>query len=112
MKDKIDPTHGACALAIDCLSDKVSLLKNMRTGLVDPDTPDSVKTKTAKDGTKLKLVVGLLRHSIAPVTDIFSSLMNSIKMAELSTTVMILSSKPWIFGMVLLKIWNGMIQMP
>ncbi|KAF7914872.1 hypothetical protein EAE99_010426 [Botrytis elliptica] len=56
VKDKIDPTHGACASAADCLSDKVSLLKNVRTGLIDPDTPDSVKSKTAHDGTKLKLV--------------------------------------------------------
>lgn len=60
MKDKIDPTHGACAAAADCLSDKLSLLKNVRTGLIDPDTPDSVKSKTAHDGTKLKLVVGFL----------------------------------------------------
>lgn len=34
----------------------MGLLKNIRTGLVDPDTPDSAKTKTAPDGTKLKLV--------------------------------------------------------
>ncbi|KAA8564938.1 hypothetical protein EYC84_010708 [Monilinia fructicola] len=56
VKDKIDPTHGACAAAADCLSDKVSLLKNVRTGLIDPDTPDSAKSKTAQDGTKLKLM--------------------------------------------------------
>ncbi|PQE18279.1 glycoside hydrolase family 16 protein [Rutstroemia sp. NJR-2017a WRK4] len=52
----IDPTHGACAKAADCLSDKVALLKNVRTTLVDPDTPDSVKTKTGQDGKTLKLV--------------------------------------------------------
>lgn len=35
----------------------MSLMANIRTGLIDPDTPDSAKTKTAKDGTKLTLVV-------------------------------------------------------
>ena len=32
------------------------LLKNIRTGLIDPDTPQSAMTKTAVDGTQLKLV--------------------------------------------------------
>jgi hypothetical protein len=45
----------------------------VRTTLVDPDTPDSVKTKTGQDGTKLKLVVSkdaavllvsILSHSV------------------------------------------------
>ncbi|OJJ47090.1 hypothetical protein ASPZODRAFT_15773 [Penicilliopsis zonata CBS 506.65] len=35
---------------------KRSLLKNLRTGLIDPDTPDSAKTKTAHDGKEWKLV--------------------------------------------------------
>ena len=49
--------------AINCASDpncidvgKVSLLKNIRTGLIDPDTPQSAHSKTAPDGSKLKLV--------------------------------------------------------
>ncbi|KFY23737.1 hypothetical protein V491_02444 [Pseudogymnoascus sp. VKM F-3775] len=48
--------HIGCEADPDCLSDSVPLLKNMRTGLIDPDTPESVKTKTAQDGTKLELV--------------------------------------------------------
>jgi beta-glucanase (GH16 family) len=48
--------HIGCEADPDCLSDSVPLLKNMRTGLIDPDTPESVKTKTSKDGTKLELV--------------------------------------------------------
>jgi beta-glucanase (GH16 family) len=39
-----------------CLSDKLPLLQNVRTGPIDPDTPESAQTKTDKDGTKLKLV--------------------------------------------------------
>ena len=31
-------------------------MKNIRSGLIDPDTPSSAKTKTAPDGTKLQLV--------------------------------------------------------
>lgn len=41
----------------DCLDvGKFALFKNMRTSLIDPDTPSSAKTKTAPDGTKLNLV--------------------------------------------------------
>ena len=35
---------------------KVPLLKNVRTGLIDPDTPDSAKSMTGHDGSTLKLV--------------------------------------------------------
>ena len=35
---------------------KVPLLSNLRTGLIDPDTPDSVKTKTSYDGSTWDLV--------------------------------------------------------
>lgn len=40
-----------------------------------------------------------------------SFLTNSIPMDELSTMAMTHSFKPWIFGMVLLRIWNGTIPM-
>jgi hypothetical protein len=33
------------------------LLKNIRTGLIDPTTPDSVKKKIAADGSEWTLVV-------------------------------------------------------
>jgi len=35
------------------------LLKNQRTGLLDPDTPKSAYTKTSNNGEKLKLVVSM-----------------------------------------------------
>ena len=35
---------------------KVELLKNIRTGLIDPDTPDSAKSMTSYDGKTLNLV--------------------------------------------------------
>lgn len=40
-----------------------------------------------------------------------SFLTNSIPMDGLSTMAMIHSFKPWISGMVLLRIWNGTIPM-
>jgi hypothetical protein len=36
------------------------LLSNIRTGLIDPDTPASKHTKTSADGKEWKLVVGTL----------------------------------------------------
>ncbi|CZS99443.1 probable KRE6 Glucan synthase subunit [Rhynchosporium agropyri] len=44
-----------CKLDPDCLSDKMPLLSNQRTGLVDPDTPESAHTMTDHDGKKLRL---------------------------------------------------------
>lgn len=38
------------------------LLSNMRKGLIDPDTPQSAMSKTAADGTELKLVVSTLER--------------------------------------------------
>lgn len=35
------------------------ILSNIRTGLIDPDTPESVMTKKAADGKDWKLVVSL-----------------------------------------------------
>jgi len=46
-----------CASDPNCISaNKVPLMKNIRRSLVDPDTPKSALTKTAPDGTQLKLV--------------------------------------------------------
>lgn len=39
-----------------CISDKAALMKNVRTGLVDPSTPDSVKTRTTRTGKNQVLV--------------------------------------------------------
>ncbi|KAL3422415.1 hypothetical protein PVAG01_06571 [Phlyctema vagabunda] len=48
--------NAACGRDPDCLSDQMPLLSNIRQGLIDPDTPSSVKSKTSNDGTKLNLV--------------------------------------------------------
>ena len=46
-----------CKSNPDCIDvGKVPLLKNIRTGLIDPDTPQSAMSKKSPDGTKLKLV--------------------------------------------------------
>ncbi|KAI4215767.1 MAG: hypothetical protein LQ351_001754 [Letrouitia transgressa] len=51
------PPADPCKTNPDCIDvGPVSLLKNIRTGLIDPDTPDSAKSKKAADGTNLKLV--------------------------------------------------------
>jgi len=52
----INPPKTNCQTDASCLSDKVALLQNVRTGLVDPDTPSSAMSKTSHDGTKLNLV--------------------------------------------------------
>ena len=55
---KLDNENNPCAGNVDCLPGvgKVPLLKNIRTGLIDPETPQSAMTTTAVDGTELKLV--------------------------------------------------------
>ncbi|KAF2497613.1 beta-glucan synthesis-associated protein SKN1 [Lophium mytilinum] len=51
------PTVGPCTYNPLCVDvPKVPLLKNLRTGLVDPDTPDSVMSRKSHDGTKQNLV--------------------------------------------------------
>lgn len=101
-----DPTGGACARNPDCIDiGPVPLLKNIRRGLIDPDTPSSAKTKTAADGTKLRLVVCCVGFvpTIRPLSregliSIISFLMSSILLVELSMKVMILTGKRWISG--------------
>ena len=48
-----------CAGNSDCIKGvgKVPLLKNLRTKLIDPDTPDSAMTVKGSDGKTLNLVV-------------------------------------------------------
>lgn len=47
-----------CRTNPNCINvGKIPLLKNIRTGLIDPDTPSSAMTKKSVDGTTLKLVV-------------------------------------------------------
>ncbi|KAI9820669.1 MAG: hypothetical protein M1827_005038 [Pycnora praestabilis] len=51
-----DPPN-PCAADPNCIDvGKVALLKNIRTSLIDPDTPSSAMTKKAVDGSQLNLV--------------------------------------------------------
>ncbi|TVY26618.1 putative beta-glucan synthesis-associated protein [Lachnellula hyalina] len=52
----INPPKSNCELDASCLSDSVALLSNIRSGLIDPDTPSTATTRTSADGKKLKLV--------------------------------------------------------
>jgi beta-glucanase (GH16 family) len=45
-----------CALDPNCISAKASNLANIRTGLIDPDTPKSAMTRKDKDGNTQALV--------------------------------------------------------
>ena len=56
---KFKTNDDPCLSVANCIPgvSNVPLLKNMRTGMIDPDTPDSAKTKTAVDGSTLNLVV-------------------------------------------------------
>ncbi|KAI9884492.1 MAG: hypothetical protein M1823_003707 [Watsoniomyces obsoletus] len=56
-KRLIDPTGGACRNNPQCIDvGPVPLMKNIRRGLIDPDTPNSVKSRRTADGKKQKLV--------------------------------------------------------
>jgi hypothetical protein len=47
-----------CAKDPMCINvDKIPLLTNVRTGLIDPDTPKSAYTKKSHQGQTLNLVV-------------------------------------------------------
>lgn len=48
--------ESACDLDPDCLKDNVPLLKGLRTGVIDPDTPDSAMTRKDINGKTQKLV--------------------------------------------------------
>lgn len=56
LKRVIHPPVSSCTTDPNCLSDKLPLLKNQRTGLIDPDTPKSAYSKKSNDGTTLNLV--------------------------------------------------------
>ncbi|KAI4102444.1 MAG: hypothetical protein L6R37_004383 [Teloschistes peruensis] len=54
----VAPPEDPCKTNPDCITaaGKVPLLKNVRKGLIDPDTPKTAMTKQAADGTTLNLV--------------------------------------------------------
>lgn len=47
--------ESSCDLDPDCLRDNVPLLKGIRKGLIDPDTPDSAMTRKDMNGKTQKL---------------------------------------------------------
>lgn len=50
---------GGCAGDPMCIDVDIPLLKNIRTGLIDPDTPKSAMKKKSASGKDLELVVRL-----------------------------------------------------
>lgn len=58
VNDAVHPMGPSCAEDPDCIRDNVPLLKNVRSSLIDPDTPKSAYTRTSKTGAKMNLVVG------------------------------------------------------
>lgn len=53
----VDPAGSdTCSKDPNCIRNDVSLLKNLRTGLVDPDTPDSAKSRKDDNGNQQTLV--------------------------------------------------------
>ena len=58
VEDITKPERGACNDNPLCIEGKQTepLLTNIRRGLIDPDTPDEVKTRTSYNGEKQVLV--------------------------------------------------------
>ena len=57
MQKIVDPAGGnACASNPNCLKDNAPLLQNLRFDLIDPDTPDDVKSRTGANGNSQTLV--------------------------------------------------------
>jgi hypothetical protein len=103
------PKTPPCAGDPMCLGvGEVPLLKNIRTGLIDPDTPDSAKSITATDGTEWQLVVRCLANPSTEnrLTCFISSPTSSTQMGVLSMMATILTFKGSIFGMALRRIWR------
>ncbi|MCJ1476534.1 hypothetical protein MMC13_005200 [Lambiella insularis] len=53
---KVTNPPDICATDPNCIDIKQPILKNIRSSLIDPDTPSSAHTKTSVDGSQLKLV--------------------------------------------------------
>ena len=59
VKKYVDPPD-PCKSDPNCIGDgKAPLLKNLRTNLIDPDTPKAAYTRKAADGSTWNLAVGL-----------------------------------------------------
>jgi hypothetical protein len=63
IRDKIDPIRGACKVNPLCIDvGPIPLMKNIRTDLIDPATPQSARKMKSGDGKDLKLVVCVYRR--------------------------------------------------
>lgn len=100
MDGVIQGARDPCTLDPMCISMTRPLLKNIRTGLIDPTTPKSAMTKTAADGTEWQLVVSLFCLLLDPGANGGSFPTSSILLEERSTKAMIHFSRVWIYGMV------------
>ena len=52
----VNPQGDACSSNPNCLKGDASLLTNIRSGLIDPDTPGSAQQRTGDDGSTQQLV--------------------------------------------------------
>ena len=94
-----------CATDPNCIDiGKIPIFKNIRTGLIDPDTPQSAMTKTSADGKTLTLVVraeDTVDSVLVYMTESVRSSRTSLtKMAGRSIPTMIHTLKPSTFGTV------------
>jgi beta-glucan synthesis-associated protein KRE6 len=64
VQKSLPKSTSSCATDPMCLSDKAALLKNLRTGLIDPDTPQSAMNKQSHDGVNMQLVVCISRTHV------------------------------------------------
>ena len=55
MQQYTHKSPSACSQDPDCLKDGVSLLKNLRVGVIDPATPKSAYTRKSVDGKTMTL---------------------------------------------------------
>ncbi|KAK4948212.1 beta-glucan synthesis-associated protein [Elasticomyces elasticus] len=56
IRKAMNPAGNACSSNPNCLKEDVPLLKNIRAGLIDPDTPKNVRTRKGVNGKTQKLV--------------------------------------------------------
>jgi hypothetical protein len=93
------PSVGPCTHNPMCIDvPKVPLLKNVRTGLIDPDTPDHAMNRKAHDGAKQNLVVCALALFEYTTLIFHSFLTSSTSTGEPSMMATIPSSRPWTSG--------------
>jgi beta-glucanase (GH16 family) len=55
VQSKLYPGGDTCERNPDCISDQVPYLKNVRSGLIDPDTPESAKQRKGDHGKTMRL---------------------------------------------------------